>query len=100
MYVVRLLNGYSLWLCSVSYFERKLSCMASFDSQLGIFLQDNLKLAVHIDHVTTTSSSSFYAIRKLTHDFSSSSIYNVTRATACGGMTTLWCHINCRYYYN
>ena len=49
---------------------------------LGVILQDNLKLTAHIDHLTATCSSSFYAIRKLkTHGLSSSSIHNVTKAT-------------------
>src|SRR5688572_36018 len=40
------------------------------------------KLTAHIDHLTATCSSSFYAIRKLkTHGLSSSSIHNVTKAT-------------------
>ena len=39
---------------------------------LGVILQDNLKLTAHIDHLTVTCSSSFYAIRKLkTHGLSS-----------------------------
>src|SRR5688572_1463387 len=32
---------------------------------LVVILQDNLKLTAHIDHLTATCSSSFYAIRKL-----------------------------------
>src|ERR1043165_1829619 len=49
---------------------------------LGVILQDNLKLTAHIDHLTATCSSSFYAIRKLkTHGLSTSSIHNVTKAT-------------------
>jgi hypothetical protein len=41
---------------------------------LGVILQDNLKLTVHIDHLTATCCSYFYAIRKLkTHGLSSSS---------------------------
>ena len=37
----------------------------------------------HLDHLTATCSSSFYAIRKLkTHGFSSCSIHNITKSTA------------------